>query len=36
MFKSDWTEQGIALVYASNFRGVANSRIWVSHFGRQG
>jgi uncharacterized protein YkwD len=36
MFKSDWTEQGIALVYAADFRGVANSRIWVSHFGRQG
>jgi hypothetical protein len=36
MFKPDWTEQGVALVYAENFRGVADSRIWVSHFGRQG
>ena len=36
MFKADWREQGIALVYAPNFRGVESSRIWVSHFGRQG
>lgn len=36
LLKPDWTEQGIALVYSANFRGVANSRIWVSHFGRQG
>jgi uncharacterized protein YkwD len=36
LLKADWTEQGIALVYAADFRGVANSRIWVSHFGRQG
>jgi Cysteine-rich secretory protein family len=35
MLNPDWTEQGVALVYAADFRGVANSRIWVSHFGRQ-
>ena len=36
LFKPDWTEQGIALVYVERFRGVARSRIWVSHFGHQG
>ena len=36
MLKSDWREQGLAFAYVANFRGVANSRIWVSHFGRQG
>ena len=36
LFKPDWTEQGIALVYVERFRGVASSRIWVSHFGPQG
>ena len=36
LFKPDWTEQGIAFAYAPRFRGVANSRIWVSHFGRHG
>jgi uncharacterized protein YkwD len=36
LFKPEWTEQGIALVYVPSFRGVANSRIWVSHFGHQG
>jgi uncharacterized protein YkwD len=36
LFKPEWTEQGIALVYVSSFRGVQNSRIWVSHFGHQG
>jgi uncharacterized protein YkwD len=36
LFKPEWTEQGIALVYVPDFRGVANSRIWVSHFGHQG
>ena len=36
LFKPEWTEQGIALVYVPTFRGVANSRIWVSHFGHQG
>ncbi|HET9673489.1 MAG TPA: CAP domain-containing protein [Gaiellaceae bacterium] len=36
LFKPDWTEQGIALVYRPRFRGVASSRIWVSHFGHQG
>ena len=32
----EWTEQGLALVYVMRFRGVASSRIWVSHFGHQG
>ncbi len=36
LFKPEWTDQGIALVYAPSFRGVASSRIWVSHFGHQG
>ena len=27
---------GLALVYVERFRGVASSRIWVSHFGHQG
>jgi uncharacterized protein YkwD len=36
LFKPEWTDQGIALVYVPSFRGVANSRIWVSHFGHQG
>ena len=36
LLKPNWTEQGIALVTVADFRGVANSRIWVSHFGRQG
>ena len=36
LFKPEWTEQGIAFVYAPRFRGVGNSRIWVSHFGRHG
>jgi uncharacterized protein YkwD len=36
MFKADWREQGMALAYVPDFRGVASSRIWVSHFGRQG
>jgi uncharacterized protein YkwD len=36
LFKPEWTEQGIALVYVPSFRGVENSRIWVSHFGHQG
>jgi uncharacterized protein YkwD len=36
LFKPEWTDQGIALVYVPDFRGVANSRIWVSHFGHQG
>jgi uncharacterized protein YkwD len=36
LFKPEWTEQGIALVYVPSFRGVANSRIWVSHFGHPG
>lgn len=36
LLASGWTEQGVALVPSASFRGVANSRIWVSHFGRQG
>ena len=36
LFKPEWTEQGIALVYVPDFRGVRHSRIWVSHFGHQG
>jgi hypothetical protein len=36
VFKREWTEQGLALVYVMRFRGVASSRIWVSHFGHQG
>ena len=36
LFKREWTDQGIALIYVPSFRGVANSRIWVSHFGHQG
>ncbi len=36
LFKPDWTEQGIAFAYAPQFRGVEDSRIWVSHFGRHG
>ena len=36
LFKPDWTEQGVALVYRPRFRGVGSSRIWVSHFGHQG
>jgi uncharacterized protein YkwD len=36
LFKPEWTDQGVALVYLPSFRGVASSRIWVSHFGRQG
>jgi hypothetical protein len=35
-FKPEWRDQGIALAYAGSFRGVESSRIWVSHFGRQG
>ena len=36
LFKAEWREQGLALAYAPSFRGVEDSRIWVSHFGRQG
>jgi uncharacterized protein YkwD len=35
LLRNDWQEQGIALVAVRNFRGVADSRIWVSHFGRR-
>lgn len=36
LFRADWREQGIAFAYVPSFRGVENSRIWVSHFGRRG
>jgi uncharacterized protein YkwD len=36
LLRNDWQEQGIALVEVGDFRGVADSRIWVSHFGRRG
>lgn len=36
LLRNEWTEQGLALVVVRDFRGVADSRIWVSHFGRQG
>jgi uncharacterized protein YkwD len=36
LLRADWAEQGLALVYVPNFRGVVDSRIWVSHFGRRG
>ncbi len=36
LFRADWTEQGIALAYVGDFRGVADSRVWVSHFGQRG
>jgi uncharacterized protein YkwD len=36
LLRNDWQEQGIALVDVGDFRGVADSRIWVSHFGRRG
>jgi uncharacterized protein YkwD len=36
LLRADWLEQGLALVYVPNFRGVEDSRIWVSHFGRRG
>ena len=36
LFRAEWTEQGIALVHAADFRGVAKSSVWVSHFGRRG
>lgn len=36
LLRTDWAEQGIALVYVRDFRGVADTRIWVSHFGRRG
>lgn len=36
LFRAEWTEQGIALVYVGDFRGIEDSRVWVSHFGRRG
>lgn len=36
LFLDEWTEQGIALLYVDEFRGIDDSRIWVSHFGHRG
>jgi uncharacterized protein YkwD len=36
LLRGEWLEQGIALVEVANFRGVEDTRIWVSHFGRRG
>jgi hypothetical protein len=36
LLRADWSEQGIALVHVPDFRGVEDTRIWVSHFGRRG
>jgi uncharacterized protein YkwD len=36
LLRADWLEHGLALVYVPKFRGVEDSRIWVSHFGRRG
>jgi uncharacterized protein YkwD len=36
LLRADWQEQGLALVEVRDFRGVEDSRIWVSHFGRRG
>jgi uncharacterized protein YkwD len=36
LFNPQWTEQGVAFAYVPRFRGVENTRIWVSHFGRHG
>jgi len=35
LFRSEWTEQGIAVVVAKRFRGQKNVAIWVSEFGRR-
>jgi uncharacterized protein YkwD len=35
LFRSEWTEQGIALVVAKRLRGHKNVAIWVSEFGRR-
>jgi uncharacterized protein YkwD len=35
LFRSEWTEQGIAVVIAKHFRGQKNVAIWVSEFGRR-
>jgi uncharacterized protein YkwD len=36
LLRPEWTEQGIALIHVPSFRGVDDTRIWVSHFGRRG
>jgi uncharacterized protein YkwD len=36
LLRADWVEQGIAVIHVPNFRGVEDTRIWVSHFGRRG
>jgi uncharacterized protein YkwD len=33
LFRSEWTEQGIAVVVAKHFKGYSNVAIWVSEFG---
>ena len=35
LFADDWTEQGVAVLPISNFRGEPTGEIWVSHFGRR-
>jgi uncharacterized protein YkwD len=35
LFEDDWTEQGVAVLPISNFRGEPTGEIWVSHFGRR-
>jgi hypothetical protein len=35
LFAADWTEQGVAVLPISNFRGEPTGEIWVSHFGRR-
>jgi len=35
LFRSEWTEQGIAVVVAKRFRGHENVAIWVSEFGHR-
>jgi uncharacterized protein YkwD len=35
LFRTEWTEQGIAEVIAKRFRGQSDVAIWVSEFGRR-
>ena len=35
LFRLQWTEQGVAVVVAPNFKGDKNVAIWVSEFGRR-
>jgi uncharacterized protein YkwD len=35
LFRSEWTEQGIAVVIAKHFKSQKNVGIWVSEFGRR-